>query len=142
MNIRHELGRMAEDRAAEYLQSLGWKILGRNIRNHYGELDIVAIENVLLTPAAPFARESSGECQRELVIVEVRCRTVGKIQSPIESIGPRKLQKLMCAGEALTIKLNWSGFWRIDVVGFTVPLKRSEPWKLEHVRDITSGLFL
>ena len=43
---RHlELGRRAEDRAEAYIRrSPGWKVLGRNLVNPYGELDIVALD--------------------------------------------------------------------------------------------------
>ena len=55
---RHlELGRHAEERAEAHIRSLGWKVLGRNLVNPYGELDIVAMDG------------------GELVVVEVRCRT-------------------------------------------------------------------
>ena len=42
MNRAHQIGLFAEDTAAEYLVSIGWKILARNVRNQYGELDILA----------------------------------------------------------------------------------------------------
>ena len=60
--------------------------MARNVRNQYGELDIVAID--------------SKSQPKELVIVEVRARTIGKTQSPIDSIGPRKLRTLINAGRA------------------------------------------
>ena len=67
MTAAQELGKYSEDRAAEYLLSIGWKIIARNVKNFYGELDIVSID----TKINP----------QELVIVEVRSRTIGKIQS-------------------------------------------------------------
>jgi len=66
MNQAQELGRYAEDLAAKYLLSIGWRILARNIKNKYGELDIIA--------------DDSGE----LVIVEVRCRTENNFQSALD----------------------------------------------------------
>ena len=127
MNHSHFLGKFAEDRAAEYLLSLGWRVLQRNIRNDYGELDITAID----TSAKP----------EELVIVEVRCRTLGKLQAPLESIGSRKLRTLLRASQELIDEMNWPGFWRIDVVGITIHDKYSiDNWELEHVKDITAGM--
>ena len=121
-----ELGQTAEDRAAEYLLSLGWKILDRNVRNDYGELDIIALDGDF-----------------ELVIVEVRARTLGKMQDPLESIGPRKLRALLRASMQYVDALEWVKFWRIDVVGITMN-NRTAPgdWELEHVRDITAGMEL
>jgi len=38
----HQLGKWGEDKAAEYLQNKGYKILERNFKRKWGELDIVA----------------------------------------------------------------------------------------------------
>ena len=121
----HNLGRRAEDRAAEYVVSLGWRVLGRNVRNRCGEIDIVAMD----------------DGPHELVLVEVRCRTIGEVQSPLDSVGPKKLRTLVRAGRALVEKMNWTGFWRIDLIGVTAGRGPGEPgWRLEHVRDITGGM--
>ena len=124
MNRAHAIGRFAEDTAAEYLLSIGWHIIARNAKNSYGELDIIALD--------------ANTHPIELVIVEVRCRTLGKIQAPIDTIGSRKLRTLTRASQEYVDALNWSGFWRIDVIGITLQDKNSlENWELEHVRNIT-----
>lgn len=122
MTHAQELGRYAEDRAAEYLASIGWRVVARNVRNSCGELDIIALD-----PKA-----------RELVIVEVRARTLGLTQSPLESVGSRKLRTLLKASRLYVEEINWTGFWRIDVVGITI--KAPGDWELEHVKDITAGM--
>ncbi len=38
----HQLGRWGEDRAEEYLKNKGYKILERNFKRKWGELDIIA----------------------------------------------------------------------------------------------------
>ena len=126
MTQAQELGRYAEDKAAEYILSLGWRVIARNIRNKYGDLDIIAIDND----------------NNEIVIIEVRARTIGKIQSPLDSIGSRKLNALIkSAREFIEEELNWDGFWRIDFIGITITHK-NEPdnWTLEHISDITAGM--
>ncbi len=121
------LGNFAEDKAAEYLVSLGWKVIERNVRNDYGELDVIAVD----TKAHP----------EELVVVEVRARTVGMTQSPLDSIGSRKLRTLLRSSQEYIDSVNWAGFWRIDVVGITFHDKDDlTNWELEHVRDITAGM--
>ena len=125
MNTAHKLGLFAENTAAEYLVSIGWKVIARNVTNKYGELDIVALD----AKTQPI----------ELVIAEVRCRTLGKIQTPLESIDSRKLRTLLRASQEYVDDLNWSGFWRIDVIGITLQNKNTlENWELEHVKNITS----
>ena len=126
MTRTQELGRFAEDTAAEYLVSIGWKVIKRNVRNKYGELDIVALD----ANTRPI----------ELVIVEVRGRTIGKLQAPLDTIGSRKLRTLLRASqEYIDNDLEWTSFWRIDVIGITVRDKYTlEISDFEHVKDITS----
>ena len=127
MTKAQELGQFAEDRAADYVISLGWKVIARNVKinvdNVRGEIDIAAIDN-----------------DGELVIIEVRCRTLGKIQSPLDSVGTRKLHALVKAAMVFVNDLSWEKFWRIDIIGITLNEKQDlNDWTLEHVRDITAG---
>ncbi|MBQ7219878.1 MAG: YraN family protein [Synergistaceae bacterium] len=125
MTYAQELGKFAEDLAAEYLVSLGWKVLERNVRVDHGEIDIVALD--------------VSEKPEELVFAEVRCRFLGEVQSPLDSIGSRKLRTLLRASQELADKIDWQGFWRIDVIAVTIHDKHNrESWELEHVKDITS----
>jgi putative endonuclease len=76
---RHRLrtGRLAEARAAEHLLSLGYRILERNARTKFGELDLVAFE----------------PRRRALVFVEVKAvRAGGKVgpERPVLWVTPRK----------------------------------------------------
>ena len=126
-NPKHlELGRRAEDLAVEHVKRIGWRILSRNFSCRLGELDIVALD----------------ESGNELVIVEVRYRTLGDMQSPSDSIGPKKLRTLVGAGRVYVDDVGWTGPWRIDLVGITAhshePLER---WRIEHIENITDGVF-
>ncbi len=127
MTQAQSLGKFAEDIAAEYLISLGWKILARNYKLQHGELDIIALDT-----------ENKPE---EIAVIEVRCRTLGKIQSPFDSIGPRKLNTLIKYSQEFINKIEWEGFWRIDIIGITMKEKNDlQSWELEHIRDITAGM--
>ncbi|MBQ9574081.1 MAG: YraN family protein [Synergistaceae bacterium] len=120
-----KLGRTAEDLAAEYLVSLGWRVLARNVRNHYGELDIVAFD-VKTKP-------------QELVIIEVRCRSVGKVQGALDSVSRRKIGSLKRASCEYVDSIGWTGFWRIDLIGITLHERGNfDNYTIEHVKDITS----
>lgn len=113
------LGKWGEDLAEKKLKDQGWKILGRNISFKGGELDIVARD------------------EKELVIVEVRTRTFGKIMPPECSVGPDKLRKLVRAGQYYVLKNKWEGPWRIDLIAITV--EENENVRIEHFADITYG---
>lgn len=119
----HVLGRYAEDLAAKYLVSIGWRVLARNVRNQYGELDIVAADYK----------------EKDLVIVEVRCRTKNKIQDAIDSIDRRKFYALFKASNEYIDSINWPGFWRIDLIAVTIDTRGSlNDWTIEHVKNITA----
>jgi putative endonuclease len=122
-----ELGKRAEDLAAAYVEKLGWRLLSRNFSCGPGELDIAALD----------------EKEEELVIVEVRYRTFGDVQSPADSIGPKKLRSLVKAGRLYVDDIGWLGPWRIDLVGVTAtPREPVERWRLEHIKDITGGNYV
>lgn len=74
-------GKLGEDYAAELLREKGYKILTRNFRSRFGEIDIVATHG------------------RELVFVEVKTRWSKKFGNPEESVTSLKLRHLMKAAE-------------------------------------------
>lgn len=72
---RLRTGRLAEARAAEHLVSLGYRILERNARTKFGELDLVALD------------------RRALVFVEVKAVRAGSRvgpERPVLWVTPRK----------------------------------------------------
>ena len=81
MGVRHELGAQAEARAAQHLESLGYRILARNYRIRQGELDLVA-------------RHEGVVC-----FVEVRFRSGGAHGSPEETIGREKRRRVARAAQ-------------------------------------------
>nr|WP_321500131.1 YraN family protein [uncultured Dethiosulfovibrio sp.] len=111
-------GVQGEELACDYISSLRWTILARNVRFKRGELDIIA---------------KDGD---ELVVVEVRYRSVGLVMPPEASVGPVKLRKLVLAGSAYVDRIGWDGFWRIDLIAIT---DLNGKLSLEHLRDITGG---
>jgi putative endonuclease len=76
---RQRLGRAAEDLVAARLATAGWRILERNARTRFGELDIVALD------------------RRDLVFVEVKAGRGGSAhgpERPVIAVGPRKQQRI------------------------------------------------
>lgn len=76
MSKNFSLGKIGEELAAKYLQKHGYKIIERNFKKRYGEIDIVAQE---------------GET---LVFVEVKTRYSFDFVSPQNSVTPWKLKTL------------------------------------------------
>ena len=114
-----ELGRRGEAEAARYVESLGWHILGKNLRTRGSEIDLAC------------------RAGNELVFVEVRVRSLGRMQPPETTVGPQKLGRLTRGGRVLAAQWKWEGPWRIDLVAFTVD--RNGVWCREHLEDITAG---
>jgi putative endonuclease len=76
---RLKLGRRAEDIVARWLSEKGWRILARNARTRFGELDIVALDG------------------RTLVFLEVKAGRAGAAagpERPVLSVGFRKQQRI------------------------------------------------
>jgi len=76
MAAKDVLGRAGEDRAARYLESLGYVVLDRNWRCREGELDLVVAST------------------RELIVVEVKTRRSERFGHPFEAVGAVKRSRL------------------------------------------------
>ncbi len=73
---RVDLGKHAEEIAAEYLKHKGYEILERNFRWSGGEIDIIAKEG------------------DDIVFIEVRSLSSNKLD-PVETVSPLKLERLL-----------------------------------------------
>lgn len=113
------LGAMGEDLASEFLVNKKYQILHRNVRFRYGELDIIARDG------------------DEIVFVEVRTRTVGKLSPPETTVGPQKIKKLIRSARLWIEGVRYMGFWRIDLIAVTITDAGN---KIEHIKTITEAV--
>ena len=74
---RAEVGRAGEDEAARLLKKNGFKMIDRNYRCRFGEVDIIATDGAVL------------------VFVEVKTRSPSSFGTPAEAVTPRKQGKLI-----------------------------------------------
>lgn len=74
---RQSRGKEGEDLAASHLKSLGYKILERNFKKRYGEIDIIAQD------------------EDTLVFVEVKTRWSKRFGPPEEAVTPWKLKSII-----------------------------------------------
>lgn len=96
---KDDLGRLGEQIAADFLEGLGYAVLGRNWRCPVGELDIIAQDGATL------------------VFVEVKTRSTDRFGLPVEAVGPVKLARLRAlAGQWLRAQECQPAAVRIDVV--------------------------
>lgn len=72
-----EKGRLGEKIGADYLISLGYKIIEMNYKNKIGEIDIIALDKDVL------------------VFVEVKSRTSNNYGYPYEAVNYKKQKKII-----------------------------------------------
>lgn len=93
-----EVGRAAETQAAEFLQSAGFQIIGRNWRNRWCELDIIARRGA------------------QIHFVEVKYRADTRYGYAAEYISRDKSNRLIRAALAWCQAHGYNGSYQIDVV--------------------------
>lgn len=109
-------GQAAEELAAQYLLSEGYKIVERNWRCRSGELDIIALKDGML------------------VIVEVRSRSSrsSAYGTPAESMTPRKIRQVRDTAAVYMLQQGTStASVRFDLIGIVLGASM-EAESLEH----------
>ncbi len=112
INYKSEIGNLGEDIACELLTKKGYKIIQRNFRRPWGELDIVAKDPT-----------------DTLVFIEVK--TMRQNNSAIAELKPEdnltvaKLKKLQRTAQMFVGQfpkyVNENSGWRIDLLTITLP---------------------
>lgn len=114
------IGRTGEQVAASYLQKHGYRIVLRNFKARYGEIDII--------------------CEKDgvLIFVEVKTRIGNQFGAPEEAITPRKLREIIQTSQyfALLHSLQ-SAAQRIDVIAISLTAENNL-LSLNHIQSVTS----
>jgi len=115
---RIELGALGEQVAVDHLRDLGLRILDRNWRCRYGELDVVAAAD-----------------DGTLVFVEVKTRRGDGFGGWEHAVTPRKLSRLrrLAAAWLAAQDTRWTRL-RIDVIGVRIG-RRPTP-EVTHLRGV------
>lgn len=96
---KQSLGKYGEDAAADFLVKKKYKILERNFKNRYGEIDIIA------------------KNKSDLVFIEVKTRLSKKYGEPYEAVNYYKQQRITNAAKAyLCNKKLFDANVRFDIV--------------------------
>jgi putative endonuclease len=115
-DARRQLGSLGEQLACEHLERLGFRILERNYRTRWGELDLVACDG------------------RALVFCEVKARRAGAA-SALEGVRPGKRRQVrLMASQWLSERTDrpHPPELRFDVIGVTVDA-RGALLRLDHL---------
>ncbi|MBE9531677.1 MAG: YraN family protein [Proteobacteria bacterium] len=120
---RIELGKMGEKEAEKLLKRAGYKVVERNFRCKYGEIDIIALDGGVL------------------VFIEVKTRTTSDFGSGKEAVNRRKQTKIVKSSLAY-INEKWQGAepqCRFDVVSIECVEGRAGKFKSEVIKDAFSA---
>ncbi len=110
------MGRLAEDLSAWYFRLKGYRILARNWRTRFGEIDLIVQKG------------------KTLVFVEVKARRSQRKGSPEEALTPAKKKKLLRLAEAyLSANPNAATVYRFDLLA--VDFSRASP-QFKHYQGV------
>jgi putative endonuclease len=119
MNLRTQsVGRRGERLAEEHLLAQGARLLERNYRIEYGEIDLLV------------------EHDGDLVAVEVKTRDVGDLEQPEEAVSWHQLRRIVRALSMYAMDNDLlEGTWRIDAVLIVIEPDGSV-LRLDHLRSV------
>lgn len=109
--VSKQKGKEFEELAAKYLRRKGYKILERNFRKRFGEIDIIALKDNVL------------------VFVEVRS-LAGNFMDPSETITLRKRTNLLKVASVYLMERGWRGPVRFDFIGI-----KGRDKEIEHIEN-------
>jgi putative endonuclease len=102
--VTKDIGKRGEEYAEKLLLKNGYRIVTRNFKIKFGEIDIIAVKD------------------NTLVFVEVKTRRSSKFGLPVEAITPQKVAKIKKVGEVF-VKCNGKNLpskLRVDGVSLVV----------------------
>ena len=94
----HRVGAAGEQKAAEHLEALGFRVIERNFRRPYGEIDLIAEDGTFL------------------VFAEVKTRKNRRFAAAAEAVGPDKRRKILKTARGYLAAHNTRLQPRFDVI--------------------------
>jgi putative endonuclease len=112
-------GKAGEDDAARWLAAHGYEIVARNVVNHGGEIDMVAIDLV-----------ATGGT---LCFIEIKARAGDRYGPAIAAVGFTKQRRLSRAAALYLTSRGWHGrACRFDVLGLD---REGEAWRYTLIKN-------
>ena len=115
MASHNDLGKKAEDLAAEFLVKNGYKILVRNFRYQKAEIDIIAEKDHLI------------------IITEVKARSTDAFMLPQQAVNKRKISLIVSAANHFMEEFNKNQEVRFDIIS-VLPDEKGK-LIIEHIED-------
>lgn len=118
---RQSLGKKAERLAAQHLKNKGYRILGQNVKNSLGEIDIVASKF------------------DTLVFVEVKAGQILPGFSPMDHFTQAKKKHLLTLGKLYLCDYDPNQNARFDLISVT---QQDKQFEIEHFEDVIEDSYL
>lgn len=116
MYIKHEIGKLGEKIAADYLEDIGYQIIEKNFNCKQGEIDIIAKD------------------KEEIVFVEVKTRTNMMYGKPVEAVDMNKQKHIYNSAKYYLYKKSLENiFVRFDVLEIYLSNKKI---KVNHIKQV------
>jgi putative endonuclease len=124
MNHNQSIGKWGESLAARYLVENGYSILFINWKCPYGELDIIARKEDVIS------------------VIEVKTRSGKKFGWPEESVTPVKQEHLINASQAFFDEHEeYSALgWQIDVIAILIESQADQKYQIKHYENAVASL--
>ena len=116
MAAHNELGKWGEDKATEYLQHHGYRIIERDWKSGRRDIDIIATDG------------------KEVVFIEVKTRRNRLFGDPEEAVDYRKLQNLRLAINHYIKYRRINSDVRFDII--TVVGTMGQQPEIDHIKDV------
>lgn len=114
---KKETGDAGENACVKYLKRRGCKILARNYRKPYGEIDVIALDKGVLC------------------FVEVKTRHVGSMTQPYEAVTLQKQQRLIRAAQIYLAESKADRPCRFDVCEVIVHPDTLKPVDVNYIEN-------
>lgn len=116
---KQNTGQLGEDIAVKYLEKHGYRILERNYRKPWGEIDIIAQQN------------------DELIFIEVKTQNQELEWRPEENITRHKKRQLsrIITTYLKANKISENQNWRVDILAIMLDFKTKNA-QVEHIKNI------
>ena len=127
-----EFGSWAEELAEKFLKERGYKIIGRNYRKPWGEVDIIAEK-----PSFTKASEGKGE-ESIIIFVEVKASDspAPKGFEPEKRVNDDKILRIKRAAQTYIQQNNLDDkSWQIDIIAIELDKDRGAA-KITHFKNI------
>lgn len=103
-----ETGRKGEEEAVKFLKKKKYRIITRNFKTKFGEIDIIAKK------------------KKEIIFIEVKTRTTTNFGYPEEAVNTRKLNHIKKVASYYILKNNIKNPVRFEVLSILIEGEKKE----------------